>query len=111
MSTACKESRMYTLLTSLCLCASAVSVGGQPLEPAKLDRNDPVIYEKEIHPIFKNRCMVCHTGPTKESQFDISTYEGLIKGGKRGSPIVPGKSQDSLLFKLCSRTQKPFMPP
>jgi WD40 repeat protein len=105
----------------LALCVSGLVAGplsaqdkkadNEPLEPAKLERTEAVIYEKEIQPIFKNRCIVCHSGPDRESQFDISSYETLIKGGKRGSPIVPGKSQDSFLFKVCSRTQKPFMPP
>ena len=93
------------------LAAQDLKAGAEPLEPAKLERTDAVVYEKEIHPILKNRCMVCHSGPDKESQFDVSSYELLIKGGKRGSPIVPGKSQDSLIFKVCSRTFKPFMPP
>ena len=30
----------------------------------------------------------------------MGTYETLMKGGKRGSPIVPGKSAESLLIKL-----------
>ncbi len=93
------------------LAAQDLKAGPDPLEPAKLDRTDAVLYATEIHPILKNRCLVCHSGPDKESQFDVSSYELLIKGGKRGSPIVPGKSQESLIFKVCSRTAKPFMPP
>src|SRR5262245_2618683 len=81
----------------------------EPIPVIKLDRTDPVLYEKEIEPIFKKRCFVCHTGKEKKSKFDISTYEDLMKGGKRGSPVVPGKSQDSLLVMLCGRTKKPYM--
>lgn len=84
---------------------------GEPLDVAKLERKDAVLYEKEIEPIFKNRCFVCHSGKEKQGKLDMGTYESLIKGGKRGTPIIPGKSQDSLIFKLASHVQKPFMPP
>lgn len=83
----------------------------EPIAVVKLDRKDAVAYEKEIEPIFKNRCMVCHSGTEKQGKLDMGTYEALMKGGKRGVAVVPGKSQDSLLVKLCGRTQKPFMPP
>jgi WD40 repeat protein len=82
-----------------------------PIPVVKLDRKDAVLYEKEVEPIFKNRCFVCHSGKEKKGKLDMGTYETLIKGGKRGTSIVPGKSQDSLLYKLAGHTQKPFMPP
>ncbi|MCI0376798.1 MAG: NB-ARC domain protein, partial [Gemmataceae bacterium] len=83
----------------------------EPLELPKLERKEPVVYEKEIEPIFYKRCVTCHSGSVKESRFDISHYEGLVKGGKRGTAIVPGKSESSQLFKVIGRTAKPFMPP
>ena len=82
-----------------------------PVKEIKLERKDPVVYEKDIEPIFYKRCIACHSGNVKESHFDISTYEGLVKGGKRGTAIVPGKSDSSLLWKVIGRTTKPFMPP
>src|SRR4029077_878613 len=34
-----------------------------------------------------------------------------IKGGQRGAAIIPGKGNDSLMYKLVHREMKPFMPP
>lgn len=82
-----------------------------PVGVIDLKRKDPVIYEKEIEPIFYKRCTTCHSGSVKESRFDISSYEGLVKGGKRGTAIVPAKGAESLLYKVMSREHKPFMPP
>jgi len=44
--------------------------------------------------IFENRCTVCHSGRILEGKFDMSTYAGVMKGGKRGVAVVPGKSAD-----------------
>ncbi len=81
-----------------------------PIPEIKLNRKDPVTYEV-IEPIFEKRCFVCHSGNIKEGKLDLSSYEALIKGGKRGEAVKPGKSGDSLLYKVVQRTQKPYMPP
>ncbi len=82
-----------------------------PIKEVKIDRKDPISYEKDVEPIFYKRCTVCHSGNVKESKLDISSYEGLMKGGKRGEAVKPAKSMESLLYKAMGRTQKPFMPP
>jgi WD40 repeat protein len=83
----------------------------KPVKVIELDRKDAVSYDKEIEPIFYKHCTTCHSGSVKKSKFDIGTYEGLIKGGRRGSPVVPGKSMSSPIVKYLGRTEKPFMPP
>jgi WD40 repeat protein len=76
-----------------------------------LKRKEPVEYSKDIEPIFENKCLVCHSGSIVEAKFDMSTYAGVMKGGKRGVAVVPGKSAESNIFLLCSRQKKPIMPP
>jgi WD40 repeat protein len=86
----------------------------KPVEPIKvvqLERKDPVTFEKDVEPILANKCAFCHSGNLKESKLDMGSYETLVKGGKRGPSVVPGKSADSLLVKLAGKTVKPFMPP
>src|SRR5262245_41549482 len=84
-----------------------------PIPEVKLDRKEPVLYEKDIEPILANKCFVCHTGKEVNSsgKLDMATYEKLMKGGKKGPPIVAGKASESYLYKLCSRQMKPQMPP
>jgi hypothetical protein len=82
-----------------------------PIPVVMLARQQPVVYEKDIEPILANKCQFCHSGPVKEGRLDMGTYEQLMKGGKRGSAIVPGRAQDSLLVRAAGRTQRPFMPP
>jgi WD40 repeat protein len=85
--------------------------GTQPIEEIKIDHPDPVIYEKEIEPIFANKCMYCHAGNVTEGKFDMGTYEKLLKGGKRSAAITAGDSSKSNLYIFSSKKSKPFMPP
>lgn len=82
-----------------------------PIAVVKLERSTPVLYDKEIEPILVNKCNVCHSDNIKEGKLDLGSYEGLMKGGKRGAAMVPGKSADSLIIQLVGRTEKRFMPP
>jgi WD40 repeat protein len=83
----------------------------EPIPEVKIDRTEPVLYEKEVEPILANKCFVCHSGKELNGKLDMSTYEKLIKGGKHGPPIVAGKASESYLYKLASRQMKPTMPP
>src|SRR5437899_3778167 len=85
--------------------------GARPIKVVTLDRKEPVLYDKDIEPILINKCQFCHSGSVKEGKLDMSSHEALMKGGKRGQPIVPGKAVESLLLKLAGRVQKPLMPP
>jgi hypothetical protein len=76
-----------------------------------VERKEPLAYEKDVEPIFVNKCLFCHSGAVKEGKFDMGNYESFMKGGKKGPPIVPGKSAESRLVKMAGRTDKPFMPP
>jgi len=82
-----------------------------PIAVIDLKRTTPVLYDKEIEPILVNKCAVCHSDNIKEGKLDLGSYEALMKGGKHGAAVVPGRSADSLLVKLAGRTEKRFMPP
>jgi WD40 repeat protein len=82
-----------------------------PVKIIELDRKEPIVYQKDIEPIFYKRCITCHSGSVKEYDFDITSYENVIKGGKGGSPVVPGKAKKSKIYQMLTREDKPFMPP
>jgi WD40 repeat protein len=96
---------------SACADDNKPKAGVQPIPVVTLARKEPVVYEKDVEPVLVNKCMFCHSGAVKEGKMDMSSYELLMKGGKKGKPIVPGKSAESLLVKMAGKTQKPFMPP
>jgi WD40 repeat protein len=102
---------LLALLPCLARAEDKKSKSMQPIAVVELKRTDPVSYDKEVEPIFYKKCVACHSGPVKEAKFDISSYESMVKGGKRGPAIVPGKSAQSMLCKLAGKSQKPLMPP
>lgn len=67
-------------------------------------------YTKQIEPIFQEKCSVCHNHTTRKGDLNLDSYETLRTGGKRGAPIVSGKSAESLLVKMIEGTVKPRMP-
>lgn len=77
-----------------------------PIRPAQ-----PVTsFREDIFPIFKGRCIDCHQpgGQGYEaSGLDLRTYEGLMKGTKYGSMIVPGNPDISNLVWLLEWRASP----
>ena len=54
--------------------------------------------------------MACHTGKFKKSGLDLSTRDLAIRGGDRGPALVPGKAQESLLYRVAAHLAEPHMP-
>ncbi len=68
------------------------------------------LYSQQIQPLFEEHCQGCHTGESGQGGYDLSTAEGLLRGGKSGQAIIPGNAQGSLLYKLVNHEQEPAMP-
>jgi uncharacterized membrane protein len=56
---------------------------------------DPVVYADIVAPILERRCVQCHKEGKAKGKFRMDTYEMLVKGGKEGPGIEPGKSAES----------------
>ncbi len=84
--------------------------GSEVIKVVEVKRTEPVLYDKDIEPILRTKCLFCHSGIRTEGNFDMATYEKLVKGGKRGAPIVPGNAAKSLLYGVSGKTVKPWMP-
>lgn len=76
-----------------------------------LKRKEAVAYEKEIEPLLYKKCTVCHSGKELKGKLDLGSYETLVKGGQRGAAVIPGKGNESLIYKLMMKQMKPYMPP
>lgn len=89
----------------------AVPAGLKPIDIADVKRTEPINYEKDVAPIFAAKCTVCHAGKLTEGKFDMGTHGAIMKGGKKGVAIVPGKAAESPLWLRSSHRMEKVMPP
>jgi WD40 repeat protein len=60
-------------------------------------------YFRDVRPILQRQCQGCHQPNLKSSNLDLTSYEGLVAGGKHG----PGLS---MILKYLTGEMKPQMP-
>ncbi len=67
-----------------------------------------VSFEKEILPIFRSKCNLCH-GDTKgvKGGLELKTLASIAKGGDSGDALVPGKPDSSLIWTLIEDGSMP----
>ena len=102
---------MKHLIFTLTTAAACVTNCFGALPVGKLDRKDTVDFEKEVLPIFRANCLACHNTTKAKADLNLETPQLILKGGDSGPSVVPGKSADSLLFKVCTHLEEPEMPP
>jgi len=90
------------------LAAAAAAAGIVRLSPPAAKA---ISYQWEIRPLLETNCLPCHSAGTAQSGFAISPPERLRAPGRRGIPVVPGKSIDSLLYLTMHGDRNPRMPP
>src|SRR5215510_133325 len=67
------------------------------------------ISEKEVLGVLQ-RCVQCHGPALQMSKLNLSTREGMLKGGDHGVALVPGNAEESLIYKRITGQEKPAMP-
>jgi Protein of unknown function (DUF1553)/Protein of unknown function (DUF1549)/Planctomycete cytochrome C len=72
--------------------------------------DQPVSFAKDIQPVFEASCLKCHGSAVQLSKLDLRTRETALLGGQKGAAIVPGKAEESRLYRLVAGLEKPSMP-
>ncbi len=70
------------------------------------DRKPPVA-ERDVTAILAAKCWVCHGRREKMGGLDLRTHESILRGGKSGAGVVPGRPDDSLLVKRIAKQEMP----
>src|SRR5262249_3792704 len=96
----------------LCLALCALCLGGSTLLGADTTNKPPrITYDDHVLPLFKDKCVSCHTPDKKRGGLVLSNYTRLMEGGSSGACVKPGDPEGSLLYKVMAHLEEPFMPP
>jgi ubiquinol-cytochrome c reductase cytochrome b subunit len=57
-------------------------------------------YSRDLLPIFNTECTPCHTNAPFLGNFQVNTYQGIMKGGVLGPALIPGDPAKSTIILL-----------
>ena len=91
--------RKLALSSALALLGASLA-----LTPAGAVRRteDAISFKKDVAPIFKASCVKCHNADRPAAGLDLSTVDGIKKGGSHGKVFVAGKPDKSILIKAIT---------
>src|SRR5262249_15392534 len=101
-----------SLLVALLWAALGSPAAGQtptPLPPDHAERmaKGTEFFKKHVRQLLTERCLKCHGGEKTRADFDLSTREGLLKGGDGGTAVIPCEPKKSRLLRLVAHLEEP----
>ncbi|MFT7436175.1 MAG: putative membrane protein [Psychromonas sp.] len=76
-------------------------------KPATMD--EVLIFEDIVEPILEKKCIQCHRSDKKKGELNMSSYEGIFKGGKGGS-IIDKEHSELIRRVTLDPADEEFMP-
>jgi FOG: WD40 repeat len=61
-----------------------------------------VTYDDDVKPIFRQRCLGCHSAGEMRAGLNLETYVGIMKGGGSGDIVKPGRPTNSTLYLVVA---------
>ncbi len=69
------------------------------------------LFLAKIQPVLERECQGCHGKSQALSKLDVSSRAGLVRGGVRGTGLVAGQPEQSLLLHVLEGRNNLQMPP
>jgi len=82
--------------------------------PSAVTPGGTAFFETKVRPVLVERCYSCHSSASQPVQggLKLDSREALLRGGVRGSALVPGDPDRSSLIRALSHADKSLqMPP
>ena len=100
---------MRSAAAAAVILAILVASAPAPAQDRKKADAAGVSFSKDVQPILKASCLKCHDSKNKKGSLDLSTYDGIKKGGKGGAGFTAGDPDKSAIVTAISG-DKPDMP-
>lgn len=97
----------------LAVCANDSRAADAKLPPTSTpDAKALELFEKKVRPVLVQRCFDCH-GPdsAEEGGLRVDSINGLLRGGRSGPALQPGRPRESLLILAINHDAHVHMPP
>ncbi len=86
------------LVVGWAVAARAQEKGVERVDTPKV--RPPVSFSQDIVPIISRNCMPCHAEEQfNPSELSLDSYDLLMKGGKHGDLVKPGKASESVFVQ------------
>ena len=90
--------RFPFVVSALCLGLTLAGCSGLKKASPAAPATKPLTYEQDIRPLLQSKCVQCHTGKEAQAGYDLSTYIGVLGGGRDLTPnAVPGDARSLLV--------------
>jgi len=101
------RSRLWLLALVAAFAMAALPAAAQEAAPA-----GPVSFIRDVAPVLVQNCLACHGPLDAKGAYQVANYELLLRPGESGgASIVPGKPDESELYRLISETDKDLWMP
>jgi WD40 repeat protein len=101
----------FRIAACLILVATSNLMADDVIAPVDPQLGREVDFNLDVAPILESKCLACHSRTVHESDLVLERVETILAGGGSGPAVVPGKPDESLIYKVCSWSEEPFMPP
>lgn len=103
---------LHRLLQLLTPALSVLALAGQAVAVSAI-RPGEELFEARVRPLLSAQCYSCHSrkSPSAGGGLLLDSRAGLLKGGRRGPAVTPGKPERSLLLAAVRHAGAVRMPP
>ncbi len=68
------------------------------------------LFRNQVRGVLSEHCVKCHGGEKTKGGLDLTTREGLLRGGAEGPAVTLYDAKGSRLYQLITHTKDPHMP-
>ena len=80
---------------------------GSPEHPHASQAQLPTVSQRDVIPLMLLHCTACHGQRIQEAGLDLRSKASMLKGGRSGPAIVPGKPEESLIVQRIRAREMP----